>query len=110
MGYRFSETNASFHHLIIPRRLGGEESIENGAVLNNESSHPYLHIVEGRDYDMFLAITEEIQKEKEKGYIDKDNIKRIDDILNCFEREHSSDLTRRGKVLIKEEYIRGRKV
>ncbi len=32
MGYRFNRNNASYHHLIIPRRLGGEESVENGAV------------------------------------------------------------------------------
>ena len=109
MGYRFNRYNASYHHLIVPRRLGGKESVENGVVLNGKSSHPYLHIVEGRDYEMFKAITEEMIKEKELGRLDRSSLKRIDDILSCFEREHSSDTTSKGKVLIKDEFVRGRR-
>lgn len=109
MGYRFNRYNASYHHLIVPRRLGGKETIENGAVLNGKSSHPYLHIVEGRDYEMFRAITEEMIKEKKLGRLDRSSLKRIDDILSCFEREHSSDTTSKGKVLIKDEFVRGRR-
>lgn len=107
MGYELKEP--SFHHLIVPRRLGGEISVENGAVLDGKTSHPYLHIVEGRDYEMFLDITSEIIDEKMKGRIDVDNLRRIGDILRCFEREHSGDTTRKGKCLIKEEYIRDRR-
>lgn len=109
MGYRFNKNNASFHHLLVPRRMGGLESIENGAILNRNTSHPYLHIVEGRDYDKFLAITSEMLDENMLGRLDINCLKRIDDILNCFEREHSGDTTAKGRCLIKEEYIRGRK-
>lgn len=107
MGYELKRP--SYHHLIIPRRMGGKESIENGAVLDSKTSHPYLHIVEGRDYEMFLDITSEIIDEKVLGRLDKKCLERIGDILRCFEREHSSDTTSKGKVLIKEEYIRDRK-
>ncbi len=110
MGYVFSKNNASYHHLIIPRRMGGAETIENGAVLNGKTSHPYLHIVERMDLEMFLSITQEIIDEKAIGRLDKESLKRIDDILRCFEREHSGKRTRKGKVLIKPEYVYGRKV
>lgn len=109
MGYRFSRNEASFHHLLIPRRMGGKEEIGNGAILNRRSSHPYIHIIEGRDYDMYREITEEMLKENMLGRLDVSCLRRIDDILSCFEREHSSDRTAKGRCLIREEYIRGRK-
>ena len=110
MGYRFNKNNASYHHLIIPKRFGGEESIQNGAILNGKTSHPYLHIVESIDEDMFLAITSEIIDEKSLGRLDKECLDRIDDILSQFEKEHSGKRTSKGKVLIKPEYVYGRKI
>lgn len=110
MGYSFNKNNASYHHLIIPRRLGGAETIENGAVLNGKTSHPYLHIVEGIDLDMFVSITQEIIEEKAIGRLDKECLGRIDDILSCFEREHSGKRTSKGKVLIKPEFVYERKL
>lgn len=107
MGYTLKRP--SYHHLIIPRRCGGKETMENGAILDGKTSHPYLHIVEGRDYEKFLSITSEIVDEKIKGHLDKKNLDRIDDILNCFEREHSGDTTSKGKPIIKEEFVEGRK-
>lgn len=107
MGYELKRP--SFHHLIVPRRLGGLESVENGAVLDGKTSHPYLHIVEGRDYDMFLDITSEIVDEKIKGYLDIKNLRRISEILKSFEKEHSSDMTCKGRCLIKEEFIKDRR-
>ena len=109
MGYSFNKNNASYHHLIIPRRLNGPESIENGAILNRKTSHPYLHIVEGMDLDMFVAITQEIIEEKALGGLDKGCIERIDDILNEFEKEYSGYRTSKGKILIKPEFVYGRK-
>ena len=106
MGYEFTKNNASYHHLIVPHRNGGPATVENGAVLNGRTSHPYLHIVEGRDYDMFLAITSEMIDENIIGKLDLNNIRKIHDILTQFEREHSSDSTKKGKLLIKEEYTR----
>jgi hypothetical protein len=110
MGYRFNRSNASYHHLIIPRRMGGPESIENGAVLNGKTSHPYLHIVEGIDLNMFVSITQEIIDEKALGRLDKECLERIDDILSRFEKEHSGKRTSKGKVLIKPEFVYGRKM
>ena len=33
------------------------------------------------------------------------NLRRIRDILECFEREHSSDRGKKGKLLIKDDYL-----
>lgn len=106
MGYQFTKNNASYHHLVVPRRLGGPETIDNGAVLNGKTSHPYLHRIESVDLDMFNYITSEMIDINIKGYLDIYNLRKIDDILTQFEREHSSDTTKKGKLLIKEEYTR----
>ena len=116
MGYDITnKSNLSFHHLIVPHRnckaMGlGEGYLEwNGAILNQNTSHDYLHLIEAKDYDMFLAITSELIDENVKGHLDIDNLRRIHDILECFEREHSNDRSKKGKVLIKQEYMRRRK-
>ena len=109
MGYRFTHNTASFHHLIIPKRLNGPETIQNGAILNSKTSHPYLHIIESVDQDMFYFITSEMIDMNIKGYLDLDNLRRIDDVLRQFESEHKQDRTKKGHKLVKDIYISGRK-
>lgn len=114
MGYEFNkEKELSFHHLIIPHRLCKVRGIENdgyieanGSILKQSSSHNYLHIVERYDRDMFEAITLQMIDENLKGYLDTNNIKYIDDVLNCFEKEYCGERTKHGEPLIKEEYTR----
>lgn len=100
----------TFHHLIIPNRKGGPFSRNNGAILCGRSSHPYLHTIEAKDYDMFAYITSEMIDENIKGYLDPKNIKNIHEVLALFEREHSGDRTKKGHPLIKECYTRRRKM
>lgn len=113
MGFQIkNKKDLSFHHLIIPRRLCkefglGEGYIRwNGAILNQCTSHDYLHLIEAKDFDMFLAITSEMIDENIKGYLDIDNLRRIRDILECFEKEHCSDRGKKGKLLIKDDYLK----
>jgi len=109
MGYTFTRPRQlSFHHLIIPRRLNGEETIENGAILRRDTAHDYLHRIERVDLDCFNDITSEMIDENIKGYLDITNLRRIRDILEYFEREHCGDTSKRHKRLIKEEYIKDR--
>lgn len=116
MGYEFNKENElSFHHLIIPHRLCKIRGVENdgyieqnGAILKQKTAHNYLHLIERYDRDMFEAITCQMVDENLKGYLDAKNIKRIDDILKCFEREYSGITGKNGKSLIKEEYVRRR--
>ena len=105
MGYKLQKGDIyTFHHLIIPNRQGGPYAVWNGAILCGKSSHPCLHLIEAKDYDMFCAISSEMIDMNIKGHIDLENIRYIDDCLTSFEREHCSDRSRKGKILLKEEY------
>ena len=111
MGYSLQRGEIyTFHHLIIPNREGGAYARWNGAILCGKSSHPYLHIIESKDYDMFAYITSEMIDENIKGYLDPKNIRNIHEVLALFEREHSGDRTKKGKRLIREEFVRRRKL
>lgn len=109
MGYHLQKReDYSFHHLIVPARFGGKYERSNGAVLNGKTSHPYIHIIEEKDFDRFSYITSEMVDMNIKGYLDTENLRRIDDVLNGFEREYSSATTRKGKMLIKDSFLHRR--
>jgi hypothetical protein len=112
MGYELKKKdNASFHHLVVARRncealgLGDGYYKWNGAILNVDTSHPYLHIIESKDPEIFYNITSEMIDMNVKGYLDKTNLEQIDDLLCYFEKEHDRDRTRKGKILIKDKYL-----
>lgn len=113
MGYKVDKKSSlSFHHLIVPRRLCSQNGLGegylwwNGAILRQDTSHDYLHLIEAKDYDIFLAITSEMIDENIKGYLDIDNLKKINELLKIFEREYCSDRSKKGKLLIKDSYYR----
>ncbi len=107
MGYSLRQPDIyTYHHLIIPKCNHGPASFWNGAVLCGNTSHPYLHVIEGIDYDIFSCITSEMIDMKIKKSIDLDNLRIIHDLLCCFEREHSGDRSKNGKPLIKEDYTK----
>jgi hypothetical protein len=109
MGYTFKlDKELSYHHLIIPNRKGGPITRWNGSVLVMDTSHSYLHRIESRDEEIFYLITSEMIDQNVKGKLDVENLKRIRDLLEYFEKEHCTDRTSKKKPLIKEEYIRRR--
>ena len=115
MGYHVNrKQDLSFHHLIIPRRhckeagLGEGYLYWNGAILRQNTSHAYLHTIEKIDPDIFYELTSEMIDENIKGRLDIDNLKRIHDLLLYFEREHDHDTSKKGKLLIKREFVTGR--
>ena len=109
LGYTFNkEKELSFHHLIIPNRKGGPIAKWNGSILVRDTAHDYLHRIENRDEEIFNLITSEMIDENIKGKLDIDNLRKIRDLLEYFEKEHCGDRTSKGYPLIKEEYIRRR--
>jgi hypothetical protein len=109
MGYTFKrQGDLSYHHLIIPRRNGGPMTFNNGAILRQNTSHDYLHIIERVDPDIFYAITSELIDENILRRIEMQNLKNIRDMLLYFEREHDHDYTKKGNLLIKREYVEQR--
>ena len=106
MGYSVDKKTANYHHLLVPRRNGGVKTINNGAILNQDTSHKYIHVIEYKDYDIFYRITKEMIEENKKGKIDIDNLRRINDLLIYFERFYSSSTNVNGEPLIKEQYTK----
>lgn len=104
MGYSLQPDDVfTFHHLIIPNKLGGAYTIENGAILVRRS-HTYLHLIEKIDYLKFCYITSEMINMNVKRYLDLDNIRLIDEILSEFEYENQFRRNIKDELLIKEEY------
>ena len=108
MAYRYSKKQASYHHMIVPKRNGGAETIQNGAVLMRDTAHDFIHRIEMVDNDVFNDITSEMIDENIKGFLDPKNLVRINEILDYFIKEHCGDRTSKGHPLIKEEYVRKR--
>ena len=114
-GFHFNKTNElSFHHLIVPHRdsmsfgIGEGYVYWNGAILVQNTSHDYLHLIESVNRPMFLAITDELVRENKQGYLDADNIKRIHSIMEEFEDKYGEMRGKKGKLLVKREYIKNR--
>ena len=109
MGYKiFSPKDLSYHHNIIARRDGGPETIHNGAILVQHTSHDYLHTIERYDKEIFYKIASEMLDENIKGHLDIYNLRKIRDLLLYFENEHKYTTTKKGHVLIKSNYITNR--
>lgn len=115
LGYEVKRKNElSYHHLIIPKRECKEQGLGqgfyywNGAILVQKTAHDYLHNIERIDPEIFQLLTSEMIDENIKGYLDRQNLLAIDDLLTYFEREHCGDRTAKGTPIIKEEYTRRR--
>ena len=113
MGYSFNMlSELSYHHLLIGRKVYEKTGLYddfgewNCAVLNRNTSHSYLHTIANYDYDIFTYITLQMLNEKEKGYIDLINLKRIEAALESFEREYFDKISERGKEIVQERYLR----
>ena len=109
IGYKFNRSEQlSYHHNVIAKRNGGLETIRNGAILVRDTSHDYIHIIERIDPEIFYLITSEMLDENLKGKIDIENLRKIRDLLLYFENEHTHERSKKGKLLIKKEYLTNR--
>lgn len=115
MGFKVDRMkDLSFHHLIIPHReskrygIGEGYVYWNGAILVQDTSHEYLHLIEQKRPDLFLEISSEMIDMNIKGYLDERNLVEINKMLLEFEKEFDGARSKKGKVLIKEQYKRGR--
>lgn len=115
MGYTFKRTNElSFHHLVVPKReckvqgLGDGYLFWNGAILKQDTSHDYLHIIERIDRKRFEKITEILIYENQMRKLDKESLIRIRELLLEFEERYKYEETKGGHRLIKSQYINNR--
>mgnify|MGYP003304284946 CR=1 FL=1 len=104
LGYTFeSKKELSTHH-IMPRHIGGKTEKKNLCVLNRYTSHNYIHLIEDTDYNIFLRISSYLAEQVKKGEISRDELLRINDLLEAFERKYKDEESRNGSLIIKEEY------
>lgn len=106
LGYELQEGDIfNFHH-IVDKSRGGKEIIDNGSILCNGSSHQYLHIIEYKDFDMYLYLSNILLSiNNQRTMPNKQQQLAIESLLQQFEREHCSDVNAKGKPLIREKYL-----
>lgn len=97
------KSDLTFHH-IIKREDGGGKDISNGALLI-PISHQYLHLIECKDIDTYIAINKifkVVNSQLREPTMEQREI--IEYLLQEFEYEHKNDKNAKGKSLIKREY------
>lgn len=105
MGYPIENSaKITFHHLIIPSRLNGPIATWNCALLCDLTSHPYLHIIENYNEEIFYNITSELIDMNLKGYLDPENLLQIHKLLTSFEEQNDEARSASGKKIIKKAY------
>lgn len=108
MGYSLQKGDCYTFHHIIPKRKGGEYIRENGAILFT-TPHEYLHKIELYEVAFYNYIQQELMDINNKGNIDVVNLKRIQDILRCFEDRYKDFYNSKNQKIIKESYLKRKK-
>lgn len=94
----------SFHH-IVKKCDHGETIISNGAVLHQNSSHPYLHTIEYYDLDKYIFINKILKDVNNQLRMPtKEQLEQIRLVLLEFQREYEGKTSSRDKPIIKKEY------
>ena len=104
MGYGFTSKRELSTHHIIPRNSGGQTKKNNLCILNRDTAHNYIHLIEDYDYKVFLQVSKHLMEQVKMGKIDMDEIKRINELLCFFEDKFGKEETRNGNPLIKPEF------
>lgn len=104
MGYKVTRDNPYTYHHLQKKEHHGKETLNNGAIIT-DVAHRYLNIIESRDKELYNYINMVLQQINEQGFTALDRqLLAIDYFLKQFEKEHEKDRSKKGKVLIKEEY------
>lgn len=108
MGFYFDDKRELSYHHIKPRHYKGKTTYENGAILNRQTSHNYIHTIEEIDFKLFIELSEVLLDEHKVKKITPEHLKEINMLLNYFEQKYTGQYTKRGNLIIKEEYVRRR--
>lgn len=108
MGYVFDDKKELTYHHIQPKQYAGQTTYENGALLCRETSHNYIHIIEGIDFKVFIELSQILRDEQAQGKITREHLFEIQQVLEYFETKHDHEYTKRGVPIIKEEFVRRR--
>ncbi len=104
MNYRIVRRDMTAHH-IIKKENGGKLVIDNVALLM-PIAHQYLHIIEYKDIETYVAINKIFKLVNEQGYEPtREQREIIEYLLNEFETIHRKDKSSKGKILIQRKYL-----
>ena len=105
MGYDNQE-RYSFHHIVKKADGGNQISlIDNGAILHQNSSHPYLHTIEYYDLDKYIFINNILRQINDQRCMPStEQLKQIKLVLKEFQNEYEGKVSSRDKPIIKKEY------
>jgi len=98
MGFKITEENYISTHHIEDISYGGEDSLDNLAILSC-LSHRYLHEqIQYDDIDIYNKINNELRKiNKNRKYPTMEEIQTIKELLDEYESKYSKQLTKRIK-------------
>ena len=108
MGYYFDDRKELSYHHIKTKQQRGKTTYENGALLNRNTSHNYIHTIEEYEFDLFVELSNILKDEHACGSITKQHLQEIRTILEFFEHKYNNQCTKRGNLIIHEDYIRRR--
>lgn len=109
LNYRLIKKDITFHH-IQKREHGGKREIDNGALLM-PVGHQYLHLIECKDIDTYIAINKVFKFINQQGYEPtKEQRELIEYLLQEFEKVHRWDKGSKGKLLIQHKYLEREKI
>jgi hypothetical protein len=108
MGFYFDDKGELSYHHIIPRHYKGKTTYENGAILNRQTSHNYIHTIEEMDFQLFIELSQILRDEHKAKKITPEHLKEINMLLSYFEQKYAGQYTKRGNLIIKDEYVRRR--
>lgn len=104
MNYKLVRKDITYHH-IEKKENNGKRTITNGALLM-PVAHQYLHLIEYKDIDTYVAINKIFKFINQQEYeptLEQREI--IEYLLQEFEKVHRWDKGSKGKLLIQKKYL-----
>ena len=106
MNYKIVRKSDMTAHHIQKKEHNGQLIIPNIALLLPHS-HQYLHLIEYKDFDTYVAINKlfkYINQQKTEPTEEQRMI--MEYLLESFEADHRWDKGSKGKLMIKREYLK----
>lgn len=104
MNYTLVKKDITYHH-IQKHENGGKRTIENGALLM-PVAHQYLHLIECKDNDTYVAINKIFKYVNEQRYEPtREQREIVEYLLREFESVHRWDKGSKGKLLLQRKYL-----
>ena len=111
LGYELKKGDYLSYHHIVPKRDNGKMSVDNGALLSGKISHPYIHLIEAKDIEIYSYINNMLKTINNQRYMPtRQQLLAIDSVFRQFEREYCGKKTAKGNELIIEEYTKRLKI